>query len=310
MPAHTWEYSLTRCTEATSCVPLSCFPEARANSNPSSSSSVDFGSVEIFTYSFDGTPTRHTPFVLPRLATGSFEPLDLRVFRNFRFVPEKLAQKNPSDPAIQRSSGLTIQRSKHTRLRPETFVCPRVLSLALSYSHSRTESWCLRRRAKPDLLALLAQSQASRGLAPEALSAQLAVSTCSLKLSQSLASRGLAPEALSSQLSVSTCSLKLVQSLASRGLAPEAFADQLLDKVGAVTCIARPCVRFFVFPTHVLTPGQRRCQTPPGLRRYQTPPDRRRCKMCKLFLSFGGGGPVSTRHSFCQVSLSRTSHRP
>ena len=88
-------------------------------------------------------------------------------------------------------------------------------------------SWCFRGRVKPDLLALLAQSQASRGLAPEALSAQLAVSTCLLKLSKSLASQGLAPEALSSQLSVSTCSLKLVQSLASRGLAPEAFADQL-----------------------------------------------------------------------------------
>ena len=46
-------------------------------------------------------------------------------------------------------------------------------------------------------------------LAPEALSAQLAVLTCSLKLAQSLASRGLAPEALSAQLAVLTCSLKL-----------------------------------------------------------------------------------------------------
>ena len=32
-------------------------------------------------------------------------------FRNLRFVPEKLAQKNPSDPAIQRSSVPAIQRS-------------------------------------------------------------------------------------------------------------------------------------------------------------------------------------------------------
>ena len=46
-------------------------------------------------------------------------------------------------------------------------------------------------------------------LAPEALSAQLAVLTCSLKLSQSHASRGLAPEALSAQLSALTYSLKL-----------------------------------------------------------------------------------------------------
>ena len=71
----------------------------------------------------------------------------------------------------------SLQLSRYyTGLRPETFVCPRVLSLALSYSHSRTESWCLRRRAKSDLLALLAQSQASRGPAPEALSAHLALS--------------------------------------------------------------------------------------------------------------------------------------
>ena len=56
---------------------------------------------------------------------------------------------------------------------------PTLVSCSL-VSHSRTVSWCFRGRVKPDLLVLLAQSHASRGLALDALSAQLAVMTFSL----------------------------------------------------------------------------------------------------------------------------------
>ena len=62
---------------------MSCVPEARAKSNPSSSSSVAFELGETLTYSFDGTPTGNTSFVLPRLANSSFEPLYLRIFGIF-----------------------------------------------------------------------------------------------------------------------------------------------------------------------------------------------------------------------------------
>ena len=121
-------------------------------------------------------------------------------------------------------------------------------------------------------------------LAPEALSAQLAVLTCSLKLAQSLASRGLAPEALSDKLAVLSCSLGLAQSLASRGLAPEALSAQLTVMTNSTkwrshlhrealrpmlclpdarhkptrpldvdTCFARPCARCFVCPSRALS---------------------------------------------------------
>ena len=57
--------------------------------HPSSSSSEDFWGT------FDGTPTGHTPFVLPRLATGSFEPLDLRIFGIF-CLSRRSSHNNPS----------------------------------------------------------------------------------------------------------------------------------------------------------------------------------------------------------------------
>ena len=74
---------------------------------------------------------------------------------------------------VAHCSVATGDRRQRARFMPENSVRHRVLSLALSYSHSRTVSWCFRRRAKPDLLALLAQSLASRCLAPDALSAHL-----------------------------------------------------------------------------------------------------------------------------------------
>ena len=82
----------------------------------------------------------------------------------------------------------------------------------------------------------------------------------------------------SSSTSWRTCVARSTgSSLASRGLAPDALSAHLLTPlVGAVTCFARPCARCFVCPTHVLTPGRRRFQTPPGRRRFQTPPGRRR----------------------------------
>eukprot|EP00450_Noctiluca_scintillans_P001620 CAMPEP_0194485878 /NCGR_PEP_ID=MMETSP0253-20130528/6727_1 /TAXON_ID=2966 /ORGANISM="Noctiluca scintillans" /LENGTH=1972 /DNA_ID=CAMNT_0039325899 /DNA_START=10 /DNA_END=5925 /DNA_ORIENTATION=+ len=73
-------YPPTECEEAPVCLPVICVPEARANSTPSSSTSVAFGAAETWTckagHSVDGTPTGKTSFNLPCLATGLFAEVD------------------------------------------------------------------------------------------------------------------------------------------------------------------------------------------------------------------------------------------
>ena len=76
---NTLEYWLTKCTEATSRVPMRCFLDARACSTSSSCGSVAFGVMETWTYklkySLEGTRAGNTSFDLPCPPTGSFEPL-------------------------------------------------------------------------------------------------------------------------------------------------------------------------------------------------------------------------------------------
>ena len=178
----------------------------------------------------------------------------------------------------------------------------------------------------------MAQSLASRGLAPMLClpdarhkpTRPLDVDTCFarpcprcfvcpsrchdflVKSAQSLASRGLAPEALSAQLASQTNSSTRCGHLLREALRPMLCLPN--SRFNPWPAAGPDPPRPAAVPDN--SPADGGARHPPGRRRCQTLPDRRRCKMCKLFLTFGGGGPVSTRHSFCPVSLSRTSHRP
>ena len=154
---------------------------------------------------------------------------------------------------------------------PRTLCATESRLLLSLVSHSRTESWCLRRRVKPDLLVLLAQSHASRGLAPDALSAQLAAMTFSSNRRSHLLREALRPMLSAHSLTplvgaISSfarpcarcvvCPLtnstswrfQLLREASRPMLCPPNSLSSPSRQVGAVTCFARPCTRCFCLP--------------------------------------------------------------
>ena len=126
--------------------------------------------------------------------------------------------QGPTEPPLRRNSALLVEAhwsvaSSGRAITPDFGWRPLcVIESCLLLSRTATHGQCPSAGVDVPSLAyspFWRSHKRREALAPEALSLQLAVLTCSLKLAQSLASRGLAPEALSAQLAVLTCSLKL-----------------------------------------------------------------------------------------------------
>ena len=215
---------------------MSCFPEARANSNPSSSSSEDFL----------GHLRRHTDWTY---SLRSSAPCDRFVrtagsqnFRNLRFVPEKLAQKSELSllqMAVRAFFGQQIRAERPSngyRSQGPTEPPLHRNSVLLVEAHWSVAFSCL-------------------GTTPDFGPRPLCVLESCLLLSRT-ATHGQSPGACVDVPSL-TCSLCWRSHKRREALRPRLCLPNSRHKptrpLDVDTCFARPCARCFVCPSRALS---------------------------------------------------------